>query len=61
MKVEQIINELLKFPKDMEVFTKKIEVFGNIGCTFSIKQDEYSMFGILSPCVIISDIAEEDE
>ena len=34
---------------------KEAELFGNIGGSNSTRLDEYSTFGVLLPCVIISD------
>ena len=56
MKVSELIKELQKYEDDLEVFTKKeAELFGNIGGSNSTRLDEYSTFGVLLPCVIISD------
>lgn len=56
MTVGELIKELQKYEDDLEVFTKKEdELLGNIGGSNSTRLDEYSTFGVLLPCVIISD------
>ena len=61
MTVEQLITELKKYPKNLEVFTKKEEIFGNIGCVFGVKQDEHQSFGVFLPCVLIGDFEINEE
>lgn len=61
MKVEELIEALQKFPKDLEVFTKKTDICGNIGWSYSIKEDTYGFLGREYPCVIISDELSDDE
>ena len=61
MNVGEFIKRLNKFPSDMEVITKKIEVFGNVGDIFSVYEGSYGFFGKDIPCVIISDESEDNE
>lgn len=60
MRVEELIKELQQYDGDLQVFTKKDEVFGNIGGANSTRLDEYYSFGEPFPCVIISDRYEEE-
>lgn len=55
MTVKQLMNELQKYDEDLDVLTEKKEVFGTVGCSFSTRLDQFSFFGELIPCVIISD------
>lgn len=59
MTAGELIEKLKQFPSDMEVITKKIEVFGNVGDIFSVYKDSYAFFGIDHPCIIISDESED--
>jgi len=62
MKVKELISELNKVDGELEVFTKKAELFGNIGNVFFVKKDCYSSFGKIKECIVISDFeGEEDE
>ena len=61
MTAGELIEKLKQFPSDMEVITKKIEVFGNVGYIFSVYEDSYAFFGIDHPCIIISDESEDNE
>lgn len=62
MKVSEVIEELSKYPSDLEVLTKKTDFCGNVGNVFSIRQDSYGFFGSDIPCVLLTDeIDEEDE
>ena len=61
MIVKELIEELSKYPDDMEVMTKKIEIFGNVGNIFSVRQDSYGFFGTDIPCVLLTDESEEDD
>lgn len=52
------------FDDGIEVMTKKTEIFGNIGCVFSIRKDSYGFFGHDIPCVLLTDEGDaesEDE
>ncbi len=61
MKVSEIIEELSKYPGDLEVLTKKTDICGNVGLVFSIKQDSYSFLGKDLPCVLITDEITDEE
>ena len=61
MKVSEVIDELSKYPSDLEVLTKKTDFCGNVGCVFSIKQDSYGCFGEDLPCVLITDESTDEE
>ena len=60
MTAGELIEKLKQFPSDMEVITKKIEVFGNVGYIFSVYEGSYGFFGKDIPCVIISDESEDN-
>lgn len=60
MKVKELREALSKFPDDMEVMTKKTELFGNIAYIFSVKQDSYGFFGADVPCVLLTDESDEE-
>ena len=61
MKVKELIERLKEFPDDMEVLTKKYEVFGNVGRVNSVKHDEYASLGTAHPCALITDEYEEND
>ena len=60
MTVKELREALSKFPDDMEVMTKKTEVFGNIAYVFSVRQDSYGFFGADIPCVLLTDEEYEE-
>lgn len=55
MTVKEIKEELNKYPDDMEVMTKKTEIFGNVAYIHSIRSDSYVSFGVSIPCVLLTD------
>ena len=59
MKVKELREALNKFPDDMEVMTKKTEVFGTVGNIFSVRQNSYWFFGHEIPCVLLTDESED--
>ncbi len=59
MTVAELKEALNKYPGDMEVMTKKTEIFGNVAYVNSIRQDSYGSFGVDVPCVLLSDEFEE--
>lgn len=61
MKVSEVIEELSKYPSDLEVLTKKTDFCGNVGNVFSIRQDSYGFFGCDIPCVLITDEITDEE
>lgn len=58
MTVKELIQELQKCPEDLEVFTKKTEIMGNIGVSSNVYVDTYGFLGADVACVIISDAEE---
>lgn len=60
MTVKEIRNALSSYPDDMEVLTKKTEVFGNVAYVNSIRKDSYGSFGEDVPCVLLTDEFEEE-
>lgn len=61
MIVKELIEELQKYPEDMEVMTKKTDFCGNIGNVFNVKQDSYGFFGADIPCVLLTYESEDDD
>lgn len=57
MKVKELIKELEKYNPDLEVMTKKTEVFGTVGAIFHTKLGEYYFFGSPIECVLIGDFS----
>ena len=55
MKVKDLIKELQQYDENLEVFTNKEELVGNIGEVNKIQADEYAFFGKSFPCIILSD------
>ena len=55
MKIKELIKELQQYDENLEVFTNKEELVGNIGEVNKIQEDEYAFFGKLFPCIILSD------
>lgn len=60
MTVKKLIEELKKVDGDLNVFTEKKDL-GNIGNVFFVRKDEYSFFGCVSDCIIISDDSDEGD
>lgn len=60
MTVKELRDILKDFDDDVDVMTKKTEVFGNVGCVNSVRKDSYSFFGISEPCVLLTDESEDD-
>ena len=46
---------LAPYDENLEVFTNKEELVGNIGEVNKIQADEYAFFGKSFPCIILSD------
>ena len=61
MTVKELIERLSKYDGDLEVLTKKTDIFGNCGNVFSVKESTYGFFGHSCKCVIISDEDSGDE
>ena len=60
MTIKELREALSKYPDDMEVMTKKTEIFGNVGHVFSVRQDSYGFFGADVPCVLLTDEGDEE-
>lgn len=61
MTVKDLREALNDYLDDMEVLTKKTELFGNVACVNSVKEDSYSFFGVDVPCVLLTDEYEPQE
>jgi len=57
MTVGELKEALNQFDDDLEVFTKKTEIVGNIGYVFNVKKDTYGFFGASLPCILLTDQA----
>lgn len=60
MTVKDLREALNDYPDDMEVLTKKTEIFGNVAHVNSIKEDSYGFFGRSIPCVLLTDEFEPE-
>ena len=60
MTVGELKEALNQFDDDLEVFTKKTEIVGNIGYIFDVKKDTYAFFGESLPCILLTDQIEDD-
>ena len=58
MTVKDLRKALNDYPDDIEVMTKKTEVFGNVN---SVRKDSYGSLGIAVPCVLLTDEFESQE
>jgi len=61
MTVKELREALSKFPDDMEVLTKKTELFGNVAYVNGVKEDSYGFFGTNVPCVLLTDEIESQK
>lgn len=61
MTVGELKERLNQYDDDMEVLTKKTEIFGNVAYIHSVKEDSYGFFGEAIPCVLLTDEFEESE
>lgn len=61
MTVKQLKEALDTFEDDIEIMTKKTEIFGNIAGVNSVRLDSYSFFGVDVPCVLLTDEYEPQE
>lgn len=55
MTVAELKEKLNGYPDDMEVMSKKTEIFGNTAYVNSVRRDSYGFFGVDIPCVLLSD------
>ena len=55
MTVKELRDKLAAFPDEFEVLTKKTDLVGNAGLVACVREDKYSIFGIIIPCVLITD------
>ena len=61
MTVKELREKLAEFPDDLEVLTKKREIFGNVGDVYGVHLDTYAFFTAEFPCVLITDYSDDDE
>ena len=55
MKVKELKSILDTFDDDLEVMTKKTEIFGNVAYVNSVRKDSYGCLGSDVPCVLLTD------
>ena len=61
MTVKELKIALNGFDDDIEVMTKKTEIFGNVGFVNSVRKDTYGFLGSDVPCVLLTDEYAESE
>ena len=61
MTVKQLKEVLNTFEDDIEIMTKKTEIFGNVAYVNSVRKDSYGSFGADVPCVLLTDEYEPQE
>ena len=61
MTVGDLKKKLSCFSDDLEIMTKKTEIFGNVGYIHSVKADTFTFFGADIKCVLLTDEYEEAE
>ena len=61
MTVKDLRKALNDYPDDMEVLTKKTELFGNVAYVNSVRKDSYVFFGVDVSCVLLTDEFEPQE
>ena len=55
MKVKELRNTLSNYPDDMEVLTKQAMISGEIAYVNSVREDSYRFYGMIIPCVLLTD------
>ena len=55
MTVKELRDALKDFDDDIEVMTKKTEIFGTVAYVNSVRTDSYGFFGVDVPCVLLTD------
>lgn len=55
MTVGELIEELSKYDKNVEVLSKQAMISGNIAYVNSIRKDSYRLYGMKIPCVLLTD------
>ena len=61
MKVKDLKKILNNFDDELEVFTEKHEAFGNLGNIFFVVSDEYSTFGTIKKCLVLTDYVDNKD
>ena len=61
MTVKQLKEVLNTFEDDIEIMTKKTEIFGNVAYVNSVRKYSYGSFGADVPCVLLTDEYEPQE
>lgn len=61
MTVKELRDVLKDFDDDIEVMTKKTEIFGNVAYVNSVRKDSYGSLGTAVPCVLLTDEYEPQE
>ena len=55
MTVKELRDALKDYDDDIEVMTKKTEIFGNVAYVNSVIKDSYGFLGVDIPCVLLTD------
>ena len=55
MTVKELCDALKDFDDDVEVMTKKTEIFGTVAYVNSVRADSYGFLGVDVPCVLLTD------
>ena len=55
MTAKELRDILKDFDDNVEVMTKKTEIFENVGHINSVRKDSYGFFGADVPCVLLTD------
>lgn len=61
MTVGELKEALKQYDEDLEVFTKKTDFVGTIGCIHNVKKDTYGFFGESLPCILLTDQTDQVE
>lgn len=61
MTVKKLRDVLKDFDDDMEVMTKKTEIFGNVAHINNVRKDSYGSLGTAVPYVLLTDEFESQE
>jgi hypothetical protein len=61
MTVKELRDVLKDFDDDIEVMTKKTEIFGNVSHVNSVRKDSYGSMGTAVPCVLLTDEFESQK
>lgn len=55
MTVGELITELNKYDKNMEVLTKQAMISGEVAYINSVMENSYRFYGMIMPCILLTD------